>query len=123
MLREDYPIYFNQTQILIPATWKESWNVVEAVSQSESGKDIVHKVRGRRLSVNCAFKCSDVWFRKFAQFSELDSFTLKRYDPIVPGYQEHLVRIRNFQAQPNRKSWDLSVTNGVWAVGFVIEEF
>lgn len=123
MLKTNYPIYFDQTQILIPATWKESWNVVETVSQSEGGKDIVHKVRGRRLSVTCTFKCTDTWFRKFAQFSELDSFTLKRYDPIVPGYKEHLVRIRNFQAAPLRKSWDLTSTNGIWTVGFTIEEF
>lgn len=123
MLKNDYPIYFNQTKILIPATWKESWDVVETVAQSESGRDVINKSRDRKLTVNCTFNVTDTWFRTFAQFSQMDSFELKRYEPMLLAYQTHEVRIRNFQPSVLRKSWDLDYTNGVWTIGFIIKEF
>jgi len=122
MLRDDFPIYFNTTPIIWALSWTEKSDVVETEAQSEAGTDILLPVRYDKLEVTAQYKCMSGWVKTFKEFSLMDSFTLKIYDPITETYKERTVRMRNFSYSLVRHSEDLSVTEGVWKVSFTLKE-
>lgn len=122
MLRDDFPIYFNTTPIIWALSWTEQSEVVETEAQSEAGTDILLPVRYDKLEVTAQYKCTSTWVKTFKEFSLMDSFTLKIYDPITEAYKERTVRMRNFSISLIRHSEDLSVTEGVWKVSFTLKE-
>ena len=125
-----YPTLFNTTQILSPSTWQETSKVVESVAQSEAGTDIVDVVRYDKLTVQASYNIAETisngvgngWAKTFKTFSKMTSFTLKRYDALVGGYEERTVRMRDYKAQLRPKSDKLSAVNGVWEISFSLEE-
>ena len=123
MLKTDYPIMFNQTAIIWPLSWTEKSNVVETEAQTEAGTDILILARYDKLEVSAQYKCTDTWVKTFKEFSLLDSFTLKIYDPVSEAYKTRTVRMRNFNASLIPHSWDLGVTEGIWKVSFTLKEF
>ena len=122
MLKTDFPIYFNQTEIIWALSWTEKSNVIETEAQSEAGTDILIITRKDKLEVSAQYKCTDTWVKTFKEFSLLDSFTLKSYDPVSEAYKERTVRMRNFSYSLIRYSWDLSATEGIWKVSFTLKE-
>ena len=122
MLRDDYPIMFNQTEIIWALSWTEKSNVVETEAQTEAGTDILIVARKDKLEVSAQYKCTDTWVKTFKEFSLLDSFTLKSYDPVSDAYKTRTVRMRNFNTSLIRYSWDLGVTEGIWKVSFTLKE-
>lgn len=122
---KDYPLMLNNTELLIPASYKETWKPIEEVKQSAAGTDIYTNIRSRKLVVNLDYKVMSAWLKIFADFNMLsrtESLTLKRYDPILDAYSEHSVKMTDFSYQLERKSWDLEVTNGIYKVSFNLEE-
>lgn len=122
---KDYPLMLNNTELLIPATYKENWNPIEDVRQSAAGTDIYTNVRDRKLVAVFNYKVTHTWLKTLADFNMLsrtESLTFKRYDPILDAYSEHTVKMTGFTYQLERKSWDLTTTKGVYRVSFNLEE-
>ena len=122
---KDYPLMLNNTSLLIPNPYKETWNAVEEVKQSAGGTDIYTNVRARKLSISVSYRVSATWLKTLADFNALSrtqSLTLKRYDPIAQAYTEHQVKMKGFNYQVERKSWDLTYSLGVYKVSFTLEE-
>ena len=117
----DYPYKFNDTVMLYPISWQETFTPVEEIT--EAGTDIVAVTRYGKLSVSASYKVSDTWLRTIKAFSTMDSFTLYRYDAVSEGYEQHTVRMRGLSISRVRYSEDIAVTNGIWEVSFNLEEF
>jgi hypothetical protein len=123
MLKNDYPMFFNQTEIPFPSTWSEDSNTVESTWMSEAGTDKINVSRYDKLKINMAFNCLDAVVEILGGFSNMDSFQFKRYNPRTAGYETRNVRMRNFKTTFKKKSEDLSISNGIWNVSFSLEEF
>lgn len=122
---KNYPLKLNDIDLLIPDPYKESWNAIEDVKQSAAGTDIYTSVRSRKLTISLSYKVTSAWLKTLAQLnmtSRTESLTLQRYDPIQETYSTHQVKMKNFSYQVDRKSWDLSITDGIYKVSFVLEE-
>ena len=121
----NYPLVLNNIELLIPNPYKESWNAIEDTKQSAAGTDVYTSIRVRKLSISVSYKVTSDWLKTLAELNTLsrtESLTLQRYDPILEDYSEHQVKMKNFSYQVDRKSWDLSVTNGIYKVSFTLEE-
>lgn len=122
-LRNDYPIMFNTTTIPFPNDYSENLQTIEKVMQSEAGTDIVTIARYSKLKATMSFVCLQSVVQTLGGFRTVDSFTFKRYNPIIDDYEEKTVRMRNFNCHPRKGSEDLSEVKGVWEVSFDLEEF
>ena len=122
MLNE-YPIYFDDTEIFTPENWEESYDVVESTNQTEAGTDQVILVRTDKLTVSCSFQCSSRWAAKFAFFRDQPSLTVKLYDLKSETYKERSMRIRQFKSTKEKNSEKTKGTNGLYTVSFELEEF
>lgn len=120
---KDYPYKFNETTILFPLTWNETFTTIEDVQTSESGKDLVTVARYNKLTVSASFKVTSTWLATFKSFSTEPYFDLKRYDAVQGGYKTHKVRMRGFTVNRVPHSEDIAVTMGIWEVSFTLEEF
>lgn len=123
MKHSDYPYKFNDTAIFFPMDWKEDWNTVETVNQSEAGTDIVTVKRYGKLRVSVSCEVSSKWLKIFQSFSKMDNFTLSRYDAVDEGYVTHDVRMRGFSASRIEKSENIEISIGLWKISFTLEEF
>lgn len=119
----EYPIYFNTTEVFTPTVWEESTETIKNEYQTEAGTDKQNVIRHGKLSVSCQFRCHSEWLGKFRNFSNMDSFTLKSYDPIANDYAERKVRMENFKYKWIEFSEKVKDTNGVWDVTFTLKEF
>lgn len=117
----EHPYLFDQTEILWPMTWDESFTEIESVQNSEAGTDIVIVTRADKLSVSASFKVSAEWLDVFRHFKAMDSFTLSRYDGTTNDYDTRTVRIRGFRQ--NRIRWSEGFDGSLWEVSFNLEEF
>lgn len=113
---------FNDTAILRPLSWSETSNVIESVTTSEAGTDIINVVRYDKLTISCEFGCSDAWAKTFKSFSLLNSFTLTRYDVISETDETRTVRMRNYSQSLVKDSERVSASNGLYSVTFDLEE-
>lgn len=119
----EYPIYFDDTKLFSPASWEESFAVVESTNQTEAGTDQVIVTRYDKLSVSASFQCSSRWAATFATFRDKDSIAVKLYDLKEQGYKTRTMRIRNFKSGPEKHSEKTKGTNGLYTVSFDLEEF
>ena len=124
MLKADYPIYFDDTEISIkPRQWNRAYAKIENVNRTEDGKDDVEVVRSRKSTISCQFRCTDSWVSVLSSFQELPSFVVRFYDTKTKTYIELDVRMSNYSEQLILGSERLGSTNGVWNVGFNLVEF
>ena len=123
MLKTDYPIKFDDMEIIFPITWQESHADVIAKNTTEDGHDHITYTRKDKLKVSAAWKCTDAWVRLFKRFADRDSFELSLYDVGENRYDVRSVRINDFACSLIKGSYKLEVTNGTWDVSFTIEEY
>lgn len=120
---------FNNTEILYPLSWDESYEVIENSAQSEAGTDLLSVVRYGKMSVSCSFRVSSTWLATFKSFRDLDSFTLSINVGWTEGaeptavYETHTVRMRGFTQSRIPKSEDIGVSIALWDISFTLEEF
>ena len=119
----EYPIYFDDTKLFSPASWDESYAVVESTNQTEAGTDQVIVTRYDKLSVSASFQCSSRWAATFAAFRDKDSIAVKLYDLKEQGYKIRTMRMRNFKSGPEKNSEKTRGTNGLYTVSFDLQEF
>ena len=118
----DYPILFNDTEIMQWSKWEESYETIENVYETEAGTDQINVIRYGRLQVDAQFRCHSDWLSRFRAFANMDTLELHQYDTETKAYKTFTVRIREFKAQPVEFSEKVPDTNGVWDVSFVIKE-
>jgi hypothetical protein len=123
MMLSEFPIYFDGVKLFSPASWEESYSVVESTNQTEAGTDQVIVTRYDKLSVSASFQCSSRWAAKFAEFRDKDSIQVKLYDLKTQDYKARTMRIRNFKTGPGKNSEKTKGTNGLYTVSFDLEEF
>ena len=119
----DYPNYFNTTALFRPEKWSVKRGKVKNSKKSEAGTDLVNMIRSNKWTISAKFNCTSSWAKTFEEFDDLDSFTLKTYDPKANAYVEKIVRLENFSAELNVYSGETEKTIGAWEVSFDIVEF
>lgn len=118
----DYPMYFDEDEILRPTDWSEKFEVVESVNQTEAGTDIHVVTRYDKMTAEATFYVTDKWAKLFKQYSKKPSFTLKKYDVLTEDYEERQVVLRGLSIERLQKSEKIAVSNGLYAVAFSLEE-
>lgn len=124
-IRNDYPTIMNGTTIpFFETKWQPVPQKIEKVNQSEGGRDIVQQIRAGKMNISISYVIADaVWVQFFEQLNELDSFTIRFYNPKINGYDDRIVRMTNYTPARRRKSEDLENILGVWEISFNLEEF
>lgn len=124
MLKEDYPIYFDDTEISIRhRTWKRSYVNLINENTTEAGTDDVEYVRFGKTNIRAQFWCTDTWTAIFATFSGKPSISVKFYDVETDAYITKSMRMSNFSISEINGSDRLTATNGTYDVSFDLEEF
>lgn len=123
MLRTDFPIKFDDTEIIFPLTWNESFSDIVTKNVTEDGHDHVLFTRKGKLTISASWYCTDMWARTFKYFADKTEFVLSMYDVLTQAYKSYDVRIHEFQCELRKGSWELGATNGTWDVSFTIEEY
>ena len=124
MLKADYPIYFDTTEISIkPRQWNRTYAKIENINQTEAGGDDVEVIRTRKSTISCQFRCTDSWASTLSTFQDAPSLVVKFYDTKTKAYIELTVRMENYSEQLILGSERLGSTNGVWNIGFNLVEF
>lgn len=124
MLREDYPIYFNDTEIAIKRrTWQRGYNNIVSLNQTESGKDDIEFLRVGKTTIKCAYGCTDTWAAILTEFSKLPRFKVKFYDVETKAYVEKYMRMEAYSVTEQTKAERLEVTNGVYVITFNLVEY
>lgn len=114
---------FNSTEIIWATSWVENPQKLKNTFTTEAGTEIDKIVRDSRLSISASYRCTDDWLLTFMDFRDMDSFTLTTYDAQTKAAKTNTVRMTDFNYSLVPKSYDLTVTNGVWEVSFNLEEF
>lgn len=124
MLKEDFPIYFDSTEITIKhRQWARSYANIITVNTTEAGTDDVEYLRFGKTSIRAQFRCMDGWVSTFAEFSHKPAITVKFYDVELKAYIEKSMRMEGFSVTEIPKSVDIDVTNGIYDVSFNLVEF
>ena len=118
-------IKFDTTEIPFPLTWNEEPQDVINTFTSEAGTDEEIITRKDKMKISASFKSTSAWASTFKSFYKKDSFTITQYDILTDTTEERTVRMKNFKASLEPKSWllDSNVTQGVWNISFSLEEF
>ena len=119
----EYPTFFDNTQILNPTAWDESYENVKDLKTTEAGKDSIAYLRWGKLTVDATYCVTDRWVKIFQGFSWKNQFTLKKYDVYEEDYTEVTVRMEDFKISLMPKSENIAVSNGIYEVSFKLVEF
>lgn len=124
-LQNDYPIILNGKSYQYFKTWKISRNDNVATHETESGKQEDVVSRKGRHSIAVTVTCLQPLLSDLIELAELDEFDARIYDPAIDDYVTMSVRVGANSMSYNLKeqSANLSEINGVYDVGFVLEEF
>lgn len=123
VIKNDYPLMFNNETMYYPSSFSISEDVVEKVNQTEAGTDQVQLVRTGKVTMSFATKCLADWLAKYEYYSTLASFQVKYYDVSINGYVEKTVRMRDFKWSVVKHSYELNNIAGVYEVSFTLKEF
>lgn len=124
MLKEDYPIYFDNTEISIrDRRWNRSYINVTSIFQTEDGHDDVEVIRTGKSTISAAFRCTDVWASVFASFNSHTSINVRFYDVETDDYVTLIMRMDGLSISKIRGSEQLTATNGVYDISFNLVEF
>lgn len=118
-----YPILFDNTEIIWPTKWDESFETLETVNETEAGTDVVDVRRQGKLTITATFKASSVWAKTFQGFSNSNSIEVQIYDADTEGYKTHTMRMRKFKKTLTKGSQYVRYGNGVYTVSFELIEF
>lgn len=119
----DYPIMFDDVEILRPTAWMEQSTVIENSNLSEAGTDIVEVVRYDKLTIAAQFTVTSNWAKVFKYYSKQASIAVKRYDVLAEDYETRNMRIRNLSITRRKKSEFVKGYFGIYDVNFNLEEF
>lgn len=124
MLKEDYPIYFDDTELSIRhRVWSLAYSNLTSENRTEAGTDDVEYIRFGKTGIRAQFRCTDTWTAIFASFSGKPSINVKYYDVEEDGYITKVMRMTNFSIAEVYNSDSLEVTNGIYDISFNLEEF
>lgn len=119
----NYPTFFNNIAILRPEKWDEEYEVLETVNETEAGTDVVDVRRKGKLTITVSYKCSSIWAKKFEQFFDEDTLSVKFYDAKANDYITKTMRMRNFKKSLVKHSEGVRYGNGVHKISFDLIEF
>ena len=124
MLKEDYPTYFDNTEISIrDRRWNRSYINVTSIFQTEDGHDVVEVIRTGKSTISAAFRCTDTWASVFVSFNSHSSINVRFYDVATDDYVTLIMRMEGLMVDKIVGSERLSVTNGTYEVTFNLVEF
>lgn len=124
MLKNDYPIYFDETAITIKdRRWNRSYVNIVNQNQTEDGHDDIEIIRSGKSTISAWFRCMDEWASVLAAFNSHPSINVKFYDVATKAYVTLVMRMDGLTIQKVIGSENLSVTNGVYDVSFNLVEF
>lgn len=120
-----YPIVLDNVEYQYFKTWNTTRNDTVTTHETESGKqeDVVSR-KGRR-SIQGSVVCLQPLVAQLIALADKDDFEAKIYDVATDDYVTINARIapNSMSYGLREKSADLTTVNGVYEVGFTLEEF
>lgn len=124
MLKDDYPVYFDETELDIRRKrWQINKGKITTQNTTESGKDDIEILRVGKTSIAAQFRCTDAWTKTLMGFASADDISVKFYDPELDAYATKLMRIEGITVTEVKYSDTLTVTNGTYDISFTLVEF
>jgi hypothetical protein len=124
MLRTDYPIYINSTEIKARCiSWARDYENIEITNQTEDGHDDVDVVRRGKCSIYAGFRCSDFWASILAEFNDEPILEVRFYDVKTKDYITLEMRMDDLSVELVDNSDMLQSSNGLYTVTFNLIEF
>ena len=124
MLRTDYPIYINGTEIKARCiSWARDYENIEITNQTEDGHDDVDIVRRGKCSIYAGFRCSDFWASILTEFNDEPILDVRFYDVKTKDYITLEMRMDDLSVELVDNSDMLQSSNGLYTVTFNLIEF
>lgn len=124
MLKEDYPVIFDETEItIIKQQWNMSYVNLVNTAQTEAGTDDVEVLRFAKRTINAQFKCTDGWAKFFAEKNSQASIEVQFYDVVTETYIQKTMRMDSLTINEIKYSDQIDVSNGLYNVSFRLVEF
>lgn len=124
-LRENYPIILNGVEYEPFKTWDVSYADSVTTHETEGGTQEDTVVRKGRRVISVSTTCVDTIAAQLAALNDLDMFSATFFD-IKTGQSittDVRVRAGSMSVKLKEKSADLTTVNGIYSVGFTLEEF
>ena len=124
MLKRDYPIYFDNTEITIKhRTWQVGYANQIVINTTEAGTDDVEYIRFKKTTIRVSFRVFDDWAARLTAFGRNPSIEVRYYDTEERDYVTKTMRMDALSVNEIPKSDDLEVSNGVYDISFNLVEF
>jgi len=124
MLRTDYPVYINNTEIKAKCiSWARDYENIEITNQTEDGHDDVEVVRRGKRSIYAGFQCSDYWASILTEFNDEPILEVRFYDVKTKDYITLEMRMDDLRDDLVDNSDKLQSSNGLYIVTFNLIEF
>ena len=124
MLKRDYPIYFDETEINIKhRTWQVGYANSVVINTTEAGTDDVEYIRFKKATIRASFRVTDEWAQILTEFGRHPGIEVRYYDTEEMGYVTKDMRMDGLSVAEIQKSDTLESTNGVYDISFNLVEF
>lgn len=122
---KNYATQINDVALPFPKSWDETPKKIVANFESESGKRKQIVKRNSRLLISAEYTVSSRWLKKFKQFRDLNTLTVKIYEAETGTLATHEMSIteESFHYSLIENSKNARNTDGLWLLSFDLEEF
>lgn len=116
-------LYFDSEKLPVPDSYQVGIDDVTQENETEAGTTQVIMVRRGKYTIDTSFTVTSKWLKKLTAYRNKDEINVKFYDPGKDGMETRIMRIKNYKPSMIKESENISRTNGIWEVGFTLEEF
>lgn len=124
MLKEEYPIKFDDTVIpFYPNGYDRDDGKVTVVNQTEDGHDDVEMVRTEKTILSLSFLVNARWAGILQGYKNKTSIEVSIYDPLEDGYTVKEMWITSYTSTLEPYTDRLYESEGLYTVNLTLEEF
>ncbi len=121
---KNYPLTINGVEIPFAKSDSASYDPIEQVNQSETGKDILQITRAEKVAKSFTTGLTSEWepiFRNFQKSTE--PLVVQIYDIETHDYKTYQMRLRKLKVSKRKYSEDLEFTDGIYDFSFDLIQF
>ena len=116
-------LYFNGQKLPDPDSYQVNIDDITQENETEAGTTQVIMVRREQYEIDVSFTVKSKWLKELSQYRNMDEINVRFYDPGKDGSETRIMRIRGYKPSLMKESENINRTNGIWEVGFTLEEF
>lgn len=121
---KNYPLIINDIEIPFAKSDSASYDPIEQVNQSETGKDILQVTRVEKVAKSFTTGLTSEWEPIFRNFQKsMEPLIVQIYDIETHDYKTYQMRLRKLKVSKRQYSEDLEFTDGIYDFSFDLIQF